>query len=324
MSPDTLISVIAPLQDDGPIIQEFVADVCAVLRANYANYELVLVDDYSTDGTLSEVEVLLKQYPCIRLIRLSGRFGTDVAVTAGLDTTIGDYVVVLRPQSDPPQEIPAMVRAAAAVDCGVVLGTSEREAGRGRLVSTGRAAFYWLLRRVLHSSLPPDATGFCVLSRPVVNAITRIKSKYRHLGFLACAVGYAVTLHPYRQLGRSPHRKFRPLRAAIDEAIALLVNNSVFPLRLVSYVGTFAGSLNLLYVLYIVAVNLVKRQVSEGWTTLSLQMSCMFFFTFLNLVILSEYIAHILHEAQNRPHYHVLEERISSVRVNDPERRNVA
>src|SRR4051794_37165357 len=112
MPSDTLISVVAPIQNDGPVLRAFVAEISEVLNAHYTNYEVVLVDDCSTDGTVTAVETLMQQYPCLRLIRLSRRFGTDVAVTAGLDATIGDYVVVMRPQSDPPGEIPAMVRAA--------------------------------------------------------------------------------------------------------------------------------------------------------------------------------------------------------------------
>jgi hypothetical protein len=323
MGGDTLVSVVAPLQDDGAVLRAFVVEVLDVLRAHYAHYELVLVDDASTDGTTGVVEGLLRTCPCLRLIRLSRRFGADVAITAGLDAAIGDFVAVMKPSSDPPGEIPAMVRAVAA-DGGIVLGTSAREAGRGPVVLLGRTAFFWAIRRVLPWSPPPDATGFCVLSRTAVNAITRIKSKYRHLGFLSCAVGSVVTRHPYRQIARSPRRRLRPLHEAIDEAISAFVTNSFVPLRLVSYIGAFAGLLNLAYVVYILLVNLIKRQVAEGWTTLSLQISAMFFFVFLNLAIISEYVAHIMRESLDRPLYHVLDERASTVQVTDPERRNVA
>src|SRR5215204_3084977 len=99
MGGDTLVSVVAPLQDDGAVLRSFVAEVVAVLRAHYAHYEGVLVDDASTDGTAAAVEELLRTSPCLRLIRLSRRFGADVAITAGLDAAIGDFVVVMRPQS---------------------------------------------------------------------------------------------------------------------------------------------------------------------------------------------------------------------------------
>jgi glycosyltransferase involved in cell wall biosynthesis len=322
MKADTLVSVVATLQNDGPILGEFVAEVVAVLRANYAYYELILVDDHSTDATAGIVEELMTVHPSMRLIRLSRRFGADAAITAGLDAAIGDYVVVIRPQSDPPDAIPAMIRAAGS-DAGVVLGTTRREATRGPIVRLGREAFYWLIRRALPATPPPDATGFCVLTRRVVNAITQIKSNFRHVGFLSCTVGYAVALHPYQQIARSPHRRARPLRQAVEEAISIFITNSFVPLRMASAVGAFAALLNLGYVLYVILVNLVKRQVAEGWTTLSLQISVMFLFVFLNLLIISEYIARLIQESQDRPSYQVLDERASPMRVHDPERRNV-
>jgi glycosyltransferase involved in cell wall biosynthesis len=324
MGTDTMVSVVAVTQNDGPVLRAFVAEVSDVLRAHWVNYEIVLVDDGSVDETLLETAHLLARYPCLRLVRLSRRFGREAAVTAGLDTAIGDFVVVIRPQFDPPAEIPAMVRAVELGEHEVVLGTSRQESRRGLLSLAGRHAFFWVMRRVLPNAPPANATGFCVLSRTAVNAITKVKSRYRHLGFLSCAVGSAATPHEYRQIDRSRKARAQPLREAVDEGIALLVGNSFVPLRLVSYLGAFAGAVNLLYVGYVLLVNLFKNQVAEGWTTLSLQMSCMFFFVFLNLVIISEYIAHIMQESQDRPLYHVLEERSSTVRFAEPERKNVA
>lgn len=324
MGTETLVSVVAVVQNDGPVLCAFVAEVSEVLRVHWVNYEIVLVDDDSTDDTVAMVERLLNRYPCIRLIRLTRRFGTEVAITAGLDAAIGDYVVVMRPQSDPPGEIPAMVRAAEAEGHAVVLGISDRRSTQGWVFAAGRRAFFLLMRRVLHNAPPVNATGFCALARPAVNAITRIKSRDRHLGFLSCAVCHAVTEHPYHQIDRLHKPSVRPVREAVDEAIALLVANSFVPLRLVSYLGVFAGAMNLLYVGYVLLVNLFKRQVAEGWTTLSLQISLMFLFLCLNIMIVSEYIAHIMQESQDRPLYHVLEERCSTVPLAEPERRNVA
>jgi dolichol-phosphate mannosyltransferase len=323
MGTDMMVSVVAAIQNDGSLVRAFVAEVSDVLRRHWVNYEIVLVDDGSIDETLIETAHLLTRYPCLRFIRLSRRFGREAAVTAGLDTAIGDYVAVMRPQFDPPAEIPAMVSAVEPGEHEVVLGTSRQESRRGLLSRAGRRAFFWLMRRVVPHAPPANATGFCVLSRTAVNAITKIKSRHRHLGFLSCAVGSAATLHEYSQIDRSRKTRVQPLREAVDKAIALLVGNSVVPLRMVSCLGAFAGAVNLLYVGYILLVNLSKNRVAEGWTTLSLQMSCMFFFVFLNLVIISEYIVHMMHESQDRPLYHVLEERCSIVPFAEPERKNV-
>lgn len=322
MGSDTLVSVVAPVRNDAEILRDFVAEVMAVLPAHYPNYELVLVDDDSTDRSADVAEELLRSYPCIRLIRLARRHGIDLAAAAGIDSTIGDFVVVIRPQVDPPAEIPGMI-ASAGDHFGVVIGRSPGAFEGGPLLRPCRAGFFWLVGRLLGIRLPADATKFCVLTRPVVNAMTRVKSRNRHLGVLSCLVSHSTTFYPYQTVRRSSRPAGRPLPEALNEAISIYVTNSPFPLRIASALGAVACGLNFLYVLYVVAINLVKQQVAPGWTTLSLQMSGMFFFVFLNLIIISEYVAHIMQEAQDRPLYQILDEQVSTVKAAE-DRRNVA
>ena len=96
MVSECFVSVVAPVCNDAKIIGPFIADVIKVLRENYANYELVLVDDGSDDDTVGKITVLLNEYNCIRLIRLSRKFGEEIAIAAGLDSVIGDYAVIAR------------------------------------------------------------------------------------------------------------------------------------------------------------------------------------------------------------------------------------
>ena len=86
---DCFVSVVAPLHDDATIVGAFLVDVITVLEEHYSNYELVLVDDDSRDGTVEKVKPFLEQYKCIRLIRLSRHFGTEIAIASGLDSVIG-------------------------------------------------------------------------------------------------------------------------------------------------------------------------------------------------------------------------------------------
>ena len=108
-SSDCFLSVIAPLHDDADVVDAFIDEVLGVVAPAYENYELVLVDDGSTDGTFDRVVRRLERDRCIRLVRLSRRFGRDIAISAGLDTVIGDFVVVLLPETDPPELIPQIV-----------------------------------------------------------------------------------------------------------------------------------------------------------------------------------------------------------------------
>jgi glycosyltransferase involved in cell wall biosynthesis len=307
---DAIVSVVAYLCDDADLLDAFVVAAVDVLRRHYAHYELILVDDHSADATAAVVDGLLGRHPGVRYVRLARRGGEEVAATAGLEASVGDVVVVMRARLDPPAEVPALVRLAA--EGGAALGTTAVPPARGPLFRLLRSLFYRAVNILLRVRVPADSTGFCALTRAAVNTIARTRSKRRHLRLLACTCGYPVACHRYRPLGGGG-RDPRTLGQAVRDALSLLVANSKTPIRLVSSLGIVAGSLNLLYVLYVVAIYLFKKQVAPGWVTLSLQISAMFFFVFLILVSLAEYVAQILEESQDNPLYHVEADRTSVV-----------
>ncbi len=309
---DAIVTVVAYLGDDAGVVREHVAGTVGVLQQHFAHFELILVDDHSTDGTAAIVEELLARCPGVRHIRLARPVGEEVAVTAGLEASAGDYVVVMRARRDPPEEIPALVRQAARQG-GTVLGTTAAPPRRGPVFRCFRALFYAALNALTRARVPPDSTGFCALSRPAVNSIARTRSKRRHLRMLACTAGYPVTCHRYRPRPAGADRDPRTLREAFREALSLVVASSKTPMRLVSSLGVLAGSVNLCYVLYVLAIYLFKKEVAPGWVTLSLQISTLFFFVFLILVALSEYVVQILEESQDNPLYNVEADRTSVV-----------
>lgn len=319
---DCFVSVIAPLRNDSTIVADFVAEVMDVLRDNYGNYELVLVDDGSEDDTVVEVTSLLQRYECIRLIRLSRKFGTEIAITSGIESVIGDFVVVMLPDSDPPRLIPEIVRQAREGQ-GIVFGVRKGRSRESLLMRIASDSFYWCAIKLFHLRIPKDSTKFLVLSRQAVNAIIQIKDRYRYVRLLSSYVGYANQTFAYEPMSRYARPRRRGFFEAVGLAVGVIVTNSVHPLRFVSWLGFIAGTLNVLYGGYVAAVYLFSNHVAEGWTTLSLQASVMFFFVFLILTVLSEYVGHILEESRERPLYHVLEEKNSSVLLADQERRNV-
>lgn len=106
---DCFVSLIAPLQDDAALVRPFVEEVGQLLEDHYTHYEIVLVDDGSRDETVQRVNELLGEQRHVRLIRLTRSFGQEIAISAGLDTVIGDFVVVMLPGVDPPALVPELV-----------------------------------------------------------------------------------------------------------------------------------------------------------------------------------------------------------------------
>ena len=322
VSSDTFVSVVARLHDDSDIVESFVSEVADVLGRHYENYEIVLVDDDSEDDTLERVRDLLDRIAYLRLIRLSRKFGEEIAITAGLDSVIGDFIVVMTPESDPPALIPEMVERARRSG-GTVLGIRKR-GQRSLLYRLGSALFYDYCHRILGLQLVEDSAVFRVMNRQALNAIVRIKDRLRYLRSFTAYVGYTTVDFEYEPLRRRGRLHQRNLKESIDLAISIIVANSTHPLRLVSWLGLVVGSLNLLYVGWVLVAYFLAGNLAEGWASQSIQSSLMFFFLFLILAVLCEYVGRILGEAQDRPLYFVREELSSSDLVLDAARKNVA
>jgi glycosyltransferase involved in cell wall biosynthesis len=319
---DTFVSVVAPLLNDAPIVADFVREVTEVLRANYTNYELVLVDDGSADGTVSEVNRLLETHECVRMLALSRSFGEEAAIAAGLDSAIGDFVVVMMPNTDPPEVVPMLV-AKARSGHDVVFGVRRRSRPESVAARVLAQVFYWYARRVLKLPLRENASHFRAMSRRTVNAIIQVRDRARYLRLLSLNVGFIHEAVAYDEIERNPLRPRRSVVERIGVAMDMIIANSAHPLRFVTFLGIAGASLNVLYACYVVIVYIVMADVAEGWTTLSLQGAGMFFLCFLVLTVLSEYVGHILNEVSSRPLYYVREEHNSSVTIADRERRNV-
>ena len=307
---DRVLSVVAPIRNAQGYVADYVAGVIRAVETAFPYHEIVLVDDGSTDATLDTLEDLLATNPGIRVVCLSRPMGDDIAMTAGLEQVIGDVVVTMSPLTDPPSMIPALI-AELTPPIRIVVGTRANRRGQGLVSRVGASLFYRLTSRLVGVRLPPNATQFRAMDRKALNAMLRIKDRFRHLRLLALQTGYEFKTLPYEPI--SGHgSKDRSFMASLGLAVDMSVALGRRPLRLVSIIGILGSIANLVYALYVIAIFLFKNQVAEGWTTLSLEISVMFFLLFALLAVLCEYIGHILLEIKDRPLYVVSREFSSS------------
>jgi dolichol-phosphate mannosyltransferase len=317
------VSIVVPLQDDADILAAFAEELVALVRGQWQNYEIVFVDDGSRDGTHALVASLLQRHECLRYLRLSRTYGEEIAVSAGLDTVIGDVVVVLQPESDPPASIKALVDEARKGD-GIVFGLRASPRRREHfLYAFGRKVFNRVAHRLLDIDVRDRTTLFVAMTRQSMNAVAQIKDKSRALRLFGAYVGFPHRFVEYQPVERRATPRTKGLREGFERAVSLIVTNSTQPLRLMSLLGGLLCVLNALYVVYVVAIKLFKPEVAEGWTTISLQQAIMSAFLFAILAVLCEYVGRLLTETRDRPLYFVAEERTSSVMIRDEDRRNV-
>jgi hypothetical protein len=155
------------------------------------------------------------------------------------------------------------------------------------------------------------------MSRQAVNALLQVREQNRYLRVLTLTLGYQHEFFPYTLQSRGSGPRVTPWHSEIATAIDLLAANTRHPLRMVTAAGLLGAFLNLLYACYVVFIFIIKPTVAEGWTTLSLQLSGMFFFVCLILAVLSEYVGTILGEVRSRPLYFIAQESNSTVLLED-------
>jgi glycosyltransferase involved in cell wall biosynthesis len=299
MLKETLLSVVAPLETATPaVVEAFVEETVGVLRGLVTHYEIILVDDGAPEETVERVRALLGRHDFVRFLRLSRHFGEETAIAAGLDLAIGDYVLVMMPNMDPPALIPEFLERVRG-DADIVYGVRLHRKSEPFWYRAGARLFYWYINSVVKAGIPEDSTQYRCMSRQVVNAISQIRGPDQYLRLLTSYIGFRKQALPYAPLNRSGTAIVRPKREAVNLARALVMEHSTHPLRFVIWLG-----------LLIAAVDLVWHR------------NVVFFVLAAMVTLVGEYVGGLSRRLRDRPAYYVREEHTSSVLLRE-ERRNV-
>ena len=262
MKLDCFVSVVAPVQDGSANIEAFIRETISILQQNFKNHELVLIDDGSQDDSVEKIRRMLNDYSGFRLLRLSRRFGSDVAISAGLESVIGDYVVVMLPDMDPPNLIPPLVqRSMSGSD--VVFGVQAGPSRQGWLYRTGSRLFHLYCQRVLRVKFPVNATQLRCRAAGLSMPSIRSRTATGTFALYSAYVGYPQQEFIYSPIDRGDRRPQRKLLEAVNTGVDLIVENSRHPL-VVTWTGVAAATLNLIYLSVIVLIYFFKRDSRRG------------------------------------------------------------
>jgi polyisoprenyl-phosphate glycosyltransferase len=299
MKTESLISVVAPLEADTPqAVEAFVEETVAVLRELVSHYEIILVDDGASDDTVARVHTMLERYDFVRFLRLSRHFGEETAIAAGLDVAIGDYVIVMLPNMDPPALIPEFFERARQDD--IVYGVRLHRKTEPFWYRAGARAFYWYINSVVKAGIPQDSTQYRCMSRQVVNAITQIRGPDQYLRLLTSYIGFRKQALPYSPINRTGAPSVRPKREAVHLARALVMDHTTHPLRAAVWTGVALALLNYVF----------------------LHGDFSFLVLAAMIAVVGEYVGGLSRRLRDRPAYYVREEQTSSVLLRD-DRKNV-
>jgi glycosyltransferase involved in cell wall biosynthesis len=296
-----MLSVVAAAYDEAAVLPSFVARLAAVLETTGEAWELVLVDDGSTDGTWEAIEAAANAEPRVRGIRLSRNFGHQLALTAGLSVARGDGVITM--DSDlqhPPEVIPALLTAArAGSDVVYAVRSSADAAGFWKRFSA--RVFYKLLNRLSSLELPEGAADYRWMSRRVVDVVVAMPERHRFLRGLVRWAGYRQTFVEYERGAREAGESKYGLRRMILFAWDAVVSFSSFPLRVASVFGICVSVLGWLYLVYVLAVKVFTNRAIPGWTSVTAAVLLLGGAQLVFLGILGQYIGRMYDDVKQRP-----------------------
>jgi glycosyltransferase involved in cell wall biosynthesis len=304
-----ILSLVVPVKDEEEAIAPFVARVAPILDGLFADggpeaaWEILFVDDGSTDNTLAAIAQAHRREPRVRALSLSRNFGKEAALTAGLDFAAGQAIVPIDVDlQDPPELIGAML-AKWRDGYEVVYGVrTNRETDS--LPKRLTADLYYRAHNYLSSDKIPEHAGdFRLLDRSVVEIIRAMPERNRFMKGLFAWSGFRQAAVEYqrapRAVGRTKFRYWKLWTLALDG----LTSASTMPLRIWSYVGLVIAFFSLLYAIFVVVKTVFYGSDVAGYPSL---MVAILFFGSLQLIslgVLGEYVGRILIEAKRRPLY---------------------
>lgn len=320
---DIFVSVILPCRNTGSDIVDRIGEIHRILQQICTYSEIVVVDDGSDEGTIDALSGILTKYEGIRVVRLAQAHGMEVAMMAGLDTAIGDYVVIMDPATDPVDMLPELVER-CRISGGILYGIPKGMRKRPVLRECASRGFAWYCAKFLNMDIQRNASTFRIFSRQSANAISKLHDRTQQVRLISAMSGFPIEAFDYEVSSAQPSRLTQSgLFDDIDRAFEMLTTVSRHPLRWLSRLGVLAAFINVVYALYVFAIFFFKRNVAEGWVTTSLQNAGMFFLLFLILSVLCEYVGKLMSDLRQQAPYTVLEEQTSSILVDASRRRNI-
>lgn len=297
------IAIVVPVYNEQENLQEFYKRIVEAMAKESYGYELVFVDDGSSDGSRLLLRELVDADSRVEAYFLSRNYGHQMALTCGLDNAEGDAIITMDGDlQHPPELIHDMLRL---WEQGYEIVQTKRLATEdaGVVKNVTSSCYYKLLNALSKVEITPGGSDFRLMDRVAVDALKQYREKARFIRGMVKTLGFKVTtlefVAPPRFAGQSKFSFRKMLHFAFDGITAF----SNLPLRWAFYTGTFCGLLSFLLLLHIFYVKYISADAVPGWATI---MCCMLFLGGIQLVgigILGEYIGRIFEEVKNRPLY---------------------
>ena len=298
------LSIVVPCFNEEACLGELHRRLSAAARSAVgSNYELVLVNDGSRDGSWAAMQRLAEADRNLVAINLSRNHGHQLALTAGLDLCRGEIILIIDADlQDPPELLGPMLEAMHEGRADVVYGVRRSRAGETAFKRATAHGFYRLLSRATEVDIPLDAGDFRLMSRRALDALLAMPEQARFIRGMVAWIGFRQVPFAYDRHERFAGETKYPLRKMMRFAFDALTGFSSAPLKLASHFGLGLSFGSLLLVLYIAYAWAAGRSI-QGWTSLMLVVVVLGAIQMFVLALMGEYIGRLYNEAKRRPLY---------------------
>lgn len=302
-----LISCIVPIYNEEAVIAEFVVALHSTLKELTYPYEIILVDDGSTDNTLTLINQLRMKHP-IRYLRLSRNFGKEKALSAGIDYARGDAVILLDADFQHPLELLSQFITQWEQGYDMVYAVRQDRSDESWLKRTCAKAFYQFASKINRINIPANAGDFRLMDKKIVNALQKLPERNRFMKGLYSWVGFKQIAIPFEVQPRKSGTSQWSFYSLLDLAITGITSFTAFPLRLIALGGISVASIAILYALWIILSTLIFGIETPGWATIVTTITFFGGLQLFALGVVGEYIGRVFDEVKHRPHYIIDEE----------------
>ena len=296
-------SIIAPIYNEIDNLPELYRRVKEVMDSSGEPWELILVDDGSTDGSTEKIRELGQRDKTVRPVIFARNFGHQVAITAGWDYARGDAIVIIDADlQDPPEVILELAKKWKEGYEVVYAVRGERE-GESWFKKFTAAMFYRIIYSITDVKIPVDTGDFRLMDRKVVDVLKRMKERHRFPRGMSAWVGFKQIGVTYKRAARVAGVTKYPFSKMLKLALNAITGFSYFPLQVATYFGFISAGVSILAIPIVVYMRIMGSGAFFGQATTLIAVLFLGGVQLISLGILGEYIGRLYDEAKGRPLY---------------------
>lgn len=298
-----VFTIIAPVYNEIDCLDTLLTRISGVMEQTGEEWELILVDDGSTDGSTDKIRSMAAADARVRKVIFARNFGHQIAVTAGLDHARGDAVVIIDADlQDPPEVILDLISKWREGFEVVYAQRTERE-GETLFKRVTASLFYRTIYRITDVKIPLDTGDFRLLDRKVVNVMNSMRERHRFLRGMSAWVGFKSVGVPYRRAARLAGSTKYPFKKMFKLALTAVTSFSYVPLQIAMWMGFISAGISIIAIPVVIILRLVGSQFFFGQATTLIAVLFLGGVQLISLGILGEYVGRIYDEVKGRPLY---------------------